>query len=488
MAVDREVLARVDGLSFTYPDEPRAAIEDISLEIREGERLAMLGPSGGGKSTILRALSGLVPHFHGGSFSGRVDVVGHDTRVARPAQIAGAVATVFQDPEDQIVMTRVANEVAFGLENLGVEPGEIWPRVASSLRSVGIEHLSGLRTTEISGGELQRVCLAAALALGPRLLLLDEPTSQLDPEAAASFLELVGELDAAVVISEHRIERTLRFANRAVFVEDSRILLDAPVEEALNWLSAHRPRYVPRSPLLTGVGVRARPLPRLNARASRADDSAEICQVTDVKFAYGEDAPVLSAASLTVHTGEVVVLEGTNGSGKTTLAKIAAGLLEPQEGSVRRLGRAGYLSQDPGRYLVKEHVVDEAAVGVGGDRRRAKAVLERVDLGALADRHPRDLSSGERERLGLAAVAVSEPTLLVLDEPTRGVDPDRKAALAEWLFAFAAEGRGVLIATHDVEFPADRRLTLAHGQVATADGVGLTDPDSQVVWDDVFAC
>jgi len=185
-------LAQTRDLTFAYGAGP-PVLDGISLEFADGEHVALLGPSGSGKSTLLRAFAGLVPHFHGGVFSGSVVVGGFDTRETQPAQLVGTVASVFQDPEDQLVMSRVANEVAFGLENLGVEPDEIWPRVSEALELVGAEHLAERPVGELSGGELQRVCLASALALRPRLLLLDEPTSQLDPEAADAFFDLVEE-------------------------------------------------------------------------------------------------------------------------------------------------------------------------------------------------------------------------------------------------------------------------------------------------------
>jgi energy-coupling factor transporter ATP-binding protein EcfA2 len=181
-------LAEAIRLRFSYPDAEAAALMDVSLRVEPGEVIALLGPSGSGKSTLLRALAGLVPHFHGGRFSGCVRVAGIDTRRARPAMLAGTTAAVFQDPEDQVVMALVRNEVAFGLENLGVPSAEIWPRTEEALDAVGAFHLAERRTAELSGGELQRVCLASALALRPRLLLLDEPTSQLDPDAAERFL------------------------------------------------------------------------------------------------------------------------------------------------------------------------------------------------------------------------------------------------------------------------------------------------------------
>jgi energy-coupling factor transport system ATP-binding protein len=437
-------LVEVKGLDFSYPGADVPALEDVSLRLEPGEVVALLGPSGSGKSTLLRALAGLVPHFHGGRFAGSVLVDGLDTRRSRPSALAGTTAAVFQDPEDQVVMALVRNEVAFGLENLGVPPVEIWPRTDEALEAVGALHLAERRTAELSGGELQRVCLASALALRPRLLLLDEPTSQLDPEAAERFLALAAELGGTTVLSEQRTGRALGLADRVLFMEGGRILADASKGDGLAWLAEHRSGYLPAQAHLEGSP------PRGDA----------LCRLDGVRFAYHGGPEVLSGAALEVRRGEVVALEGPNGSGKTTLAKIAAGLLQPAAGTVWRAGRAGYLSQDPGRYLVRDRVVDEVALAVGGDRARAERALERVGLAWAAERHPRDLSSGERERLGLAAVAVAQPELLVLDEPTRGIDPDRKAEIAQWLAGYAAAGRGVLVATHDRTFPVDRRVSL----------------------------
>jgi energy-coupling factor transport system ATP-binding protein len=437
-------LAALEHVTYSYPETAGPALADISLELGAGEIIALLGPSGAGKSTLIRALAGLVPHFHGGRFAGRVTVAGHDTRRARPADLAGPVATVFQDPEDQVVMAVARNEVAFGLENIGTPPGEIWERVGDALTAVGAASLASRRTTELSSGELQRVCLASALALDPSLLLLDEPTSQLDPDGADEFLAAVDDLGATVVLSEQRTARALALADRVLFLERGRLLLDARRDDAIDWLAAHRPQYLP-----------ADAADPLSGRVGRT-----ICRLEDVKFSYRPGAQVLSGVGLEIRSGEVVALEGPNGSGKTTLAKIAGGLLDPDSGRVQRRGRAGYLSQDPGRYVVCERAVDEVALAVGGDVDRARRMLDRVGLAWAAERHPRDLSSGERERLGLAAVAVAEPELLILDEPTRGIDPDRKALLADWLFAYAGAGRGVLVATHDRTFPAHRRVSL----------------------------
>jgi energy-coupling factor transport system ATP-binding protein len=417
-------VAIVEGLRFAYPGG-RIALDDVDLTVADGEHVVLLGPSGSGKSTLVRALAGLVPHFHGGTFAGRVTVGGRDTRETSPAELAGTVATVFQEPEDQVVMNQVTNEVAFGLENLATPSNEIWQRVEEALALVGVEHLAGRATTELSGGELQRVCLAAALALRPKLLVLDEPTSQLDPEAAERFFDVVERLQCAVVVSEQRPARPLAHVDRVVFMSGGRILLDAHREEALAWLAANHPLYLPHAP-------------------------DEVCSVRGVRFAYG-DHVVLDNTSLAVGRGEIVVLTGPNGAGKTTLARIAAGLAEPTAGEVTH-ARAAMLTQDPGRHLVTERVLEEVALGA--DEERARRALQAVGLADAEDRHPRDLSAGERERIALAAVLATEPDLLVLDEPTRGVDPERKAELARLLRAQAPE-RGTLIVTHDLVWAAE---------------------------------
>jgi energy-coupling factor transport system ATP-binding protein len=435
-------LARVDRLTFAYPESP-PALRDVSLEVERGEVVLLLGASGSGKSTLVRALAGLVPWFHGGRFEGRVEVAGRDTRSTRPTELAGTVATVFQDPEDQVILGRVAAEVAFGLENVGTPPDAILPRVNRALAAVGIAGFGDRSVTEISGGELQRVCLASALALEPELLLLDEPTSQLDPAGAEAFFELALGGEAGVVISEQRPASALRYADRVVFLEHGRVLLDAARDDALVWLAAHRPAWVE-------VEAEFHP-PRAVGEVA--------CSVEAASFAY--EAPVLDRVSLELRRGEVVALTGPNGSGKTTLAKLVAGLLEPQAGRVVRAGAAAMLLQDPGRYLVRERVDEEVALG--SDLVRAREMLAAVGLAGSEARHPRDLSTGERERLALATVLVADPNVLVLDEPTRGVDPERKHELAALLRAHADE-RATLVVTNDRAFAravADREVAIA---------------------------
>jgi energy-coupling factor transport system ATP-binding protein len=445
------VVARAEDLSFAYPASRGPALRAVSGGLSPGQVTLVLGRSGSGKSTLLRAFAGLIPHFHGGRFSGRVEIAGLDTRRHGPAQLAGTVATLFQDPEDQVVFTRVLSEVAFGLENVGTPASEIEARALDALASVGVEHLAGRLVTELSGGELQRVCLAATLALEPKLLLLDEPTSQLDPAAAEALVELAlrlaRERDTAVLLTEQRPSLPLEVCDRVLFLEAGRLEFDGPVGQARAWLEEHHPLFV------SGRGDG-------DVRPQRCGEAA--CRLDGVSYAYEDHLLVLDRASLELHRGEVVALVGPNGSGKTTLAKLAAGLLEPLGGRVERGGRATYLSQDPGRYVFCERAADEVAVGVEGDRAAASRALAAVGLAGYEDRHPRDLSSGERERLALAAVLAPEPDLLVLDEPTRGVDPERKRELATLLRGSTA--RATLVVTHDIAFAksvADRVVSLA---------------------------
>ena len=444
-------LASAEQLSFAYPGSAEPALRDVSTRLAPGQVVSVLGPSGSGKSTLLRAFAGLVPHFHGGSFSGRVEAAGLDTRSNGPARLAGTVATLFQDPEDQVVFTRVLNEVAFGLENLGTAPGKIEQRALDALASVGAEHLSGRLVTELSGGELQRVCLAGTLALEPRLLLLDGPTSQLDPPGAEALVELAcmlaRERGTAVLISEQRPALPLELCDRVLFLERGRLVFDGSAASGREWLAEHHPAFIATEP-------EARP---------RIEPGEVVARLDDVSFAYEDHLLVVDGASLSLGRGEIVALVGPNGCGKTTLAKLAAGLLDPLAGRVERRGRATYLSQDAGRYVVRERADEEVEVGVGGDSRSAARALASVGLAGYEERHPRDLSSGERERLALAAVLAPVPDLLVLDEPTRGVDPERKLELARLLRSEAGR-RATLVVTHDRLFAAsvaDRIVSLA---------------------------
>jgi energy-coupling factor transport system ATP-binding protein len=297
---------------------------------------------------------------------------------------------------------------------------------------MGAEHLAERPVAELSGGELQRICLASALALEPELLLLDEPSSQLDRDAAEALFDHARAHGCAVVVAEQRPELPLAFADRIVFLRDGRITDELP-------------------PAWTDPPTRPTEHP---------PQGEEVVRLEGVSYAYPGGPPVLVDESFSLRRGEVVALVGPNGVGKTTLAKVAAGLIAPGRGRVLRFGRAAYLPQDPGRYLVAESVLAEVALAAG--EIRARCTLEQLELTAFTKRHPRDLSSGERERVAIATVLAVEPDLLVLDEPTRGVDPERKRELAA-LLRGQAPSRATLVVTHDRVFAmsvGDRTIAL----------------------------
>ena len=445
------VVARASDLRFSYGTAAAAALEGIDLEVAAGEVLLLEGPSGGGKSTLLRALSGSVPHFHGGRFAGRVEVAGMDTMTSAPARVARAAGLLFQDPEAQAVLGSVDRDVAFGLESAGHPPGDIPARVRAALGAVRAGHLAGRRIAGLSGGERQRVALAAVLACRPALLLLDEPTSQLDDEGAEALGGVVRELAAdgtAVVIAEHRAERARPLADRVLGVEAGRITAGPP-----SLTGAHPGGESPGPARLRLEGVAA-----------------------------GYDGrPVIADSALDLRAGTVTAVRGPNGAGKTLLCRVAAGLHVPAGGRVvvdgrdvtrwpaeHRFPALALVSQDPGRHLLTERVRDEVEyallrLGLPERERRTRLAqaLAEFDLDAMADRHPLDLSVGERERVALAASLVARPGVILLDEPTRGMDPARKAALARVLRARAAEGAAVMLTTHDAVFAcaaADRTL------------------------------
>jgi energy-coupling factor transport system ATP-binding protein len=454
------MLARLSGVRYRPPGAERDALAGVDLELAAGELVLLAGPSGSGKTTLLRTLCGLVPHFHGGRFGGHCHVAGLDTRAARPSEICARAGIVFQDPEAGTIMLSVDREVAFPLECAAWPAAAIAARVQEALAEAGALHLRARATAELSGGELQRVALAAALAGRPPLLLLDEPMSQLDPQAAialATRLRSLADAGACVVVTEHRIERIAAHADRIVRMEAGRIVADGPGEDDR----------------VTHADAQARslgePLGELQAIAAGYPGRA-----------------VLRGAGLTLSAGSVTALAGENGSGKSTLARVLCGLHAPERGSVRLAGadvtalpieqrfpRVAFVSQDPGRVLLRERVDDEVGFGPrqlgwpADERRRAVAsALASVGLEAFAGRHPRDLSGGERERVAVAAALVSRPRVLVLDEPTRGMDEETSTRLVGLLHAHADEGNAALILTHDLELArraADRRLTLVGG-------------------------
>jgi energy-coupling factor transport system ATP-binding protein len=483
-------VASLEQITYTYPGASTPALADVSLEVALGELVVLAGGSGSGKSTLLRAANGLVPHFHGGVFTGRAVVAGMDTREHGPGALAAAVGTLFQDPETQVVMGTVRAELALPLENRG----EAAPAVARGVEEValalGIAQLLDRPTDELSGGELQRVALGAALVGRPQLILLDEPTSQLDPVAGDELIALLKRLgedfDTAIVLAEHRLERCLGLADRVIAMRGGRIECDAAPAEFLAWACGRAPELAtPGARLLYGLdltpvaGVKSARAALRSRGLLAAAESPPMRDVRDVRrpernairfdrvwHELNRGPAILRGVSLSVGAGERVALMGRNGAGKSTLLRHAAGLMRPTRGKVERAGRVALLLQNPTDYLVHDRVEQEASAGA----------LATVGLGdpALRERHPRDLSGGEKQRLALAIVLDAKggdryrAAVVCLDEPTRGMDRRRKDELAALLCELDA---AVLVATHDPEFAA----AFAQRVILLADGAPIAD-------------
>ena len=463
----------LDAVSYHYPEADRPALSDITAAVDPGEVILLRGPSGSGKSTLLRCLNGLVPHSTGGQFRGRVVVCGLDTRDHPPRQLATHIGFVFQHPDAQFVLEDVEAELAFGLENLGLSRPLMRKRVEEVIDQVGINPLRRRRIETLSGGERQRVAIAAALAMHPDALVLDEPTSQLDPQAAEDVLQvvlrLVAELGMTTVIAEHRVERIAPFVDR-IWTLDTGVVRDQPPRVALAEGGARPPvvdlalraGWTPIPLGLRDARIHAQRLPAVRANAVPADGNGRIiCLVEGLHHRY-ETSPAVQGVSLTLRRGQVVALMGRNGSGKTTLLKLIAGAVRPQRGTVTNEGLAAYVPQDADSLLFAASV---------GEELRGQSAEVVAPFAAWLHRYPRDLSSGERQQLAIALMG-ARAELLLLDEPTRGLDPQVKRALSTYLRSRAGDGVAILVATHDVEWAArtaDRILLMADGEIY-ADG------------------
>jgi energy-coupling factor transport system ATP-binding protein len=480
----------LEGVTYTYPGAEHPALSDVTVVVEPGEFVVLAGLSAGGKSTLLRAASGLVPHFHGGVFAGRALVGGLDTREHGPAALAAVAGTLFQDPESQVVLGTVRHELAFPLENRGEGAAAVARGVEEVALALGIEGLLDRSTGELSGGELQRVALGAALAGRPRIVLLDEPTSQLDPVAGDELVWLLRRLNeewgTAVVLAEHRLERCLAHADRVIVMRDGEVACDAAPRAFLEWAAERSPALqTPGARLFERAGLRPPPSGVKDARATlRAhgllDDEAPAPAPPAPRRLRGRKAAkapfavrtrgawcelsggraVLRDVDFALGHGERVALMGRNGAGKSTLLSHLGGLRAPTRGRVEASGRVALLMQNPNDYLLHETVGEEAS----------PAALEQVGLEGLTERHPRDLSGGERQRLALAVVldGGEPPVAVLLDEPTRGMDRGAKGELALRLRALDA---AVLVATHDAEFAA----AVAQRVVLLADGRPIAD-------------
>jgi energy-coupling factor transport system ATP-binding protein len=512
----------IEGLTYAYPEAATPALRDVSVTLPPGEFTLLAGRSASGKSTLLRAACGLVPHFHGGEINGRIEVAGIDAISTGPGELAAVVGYVAQDPETQVVSTTVAAEIELPLEMRGDPTASRARAVEEVALALAIPHLLDRAVDTLSGGELQRVALAAALVTRPRLVLLDEPTSQLDPVAGDELIWLLRRLNeewgVTILLAEHRLERCLAAADRVIAMASGSVSFDGSPPDFLAWAQdSDTALETPAARLFSLVGLE--PLPagvrdarRTLASAAAVDGGGEDPLRTSCTFSSpglrrqqpasppkklreeGVRPPsttavrakdlwvelvqreiprdVLRGVDLTVNGGERVALMGRNGAGKSTLLRTAAGLQDPVRGKIELPGDIALLTQNPGDYLVRERVGDELPSDAG------LAALRLVGLEHAIDADPRDLSGGERQRLALAIALAGRmdgdalPGLVALDEPTRGMDRARKEDLVGLIDDLASRGAGLLVATHDVEFAAGfaERVVLLGDGVVIADG------------------
>jgi energy-coupling factor transport system ATP-binding protein len=503
-----EPLVVAERFSYRYPEAASPSLRELTLELEPGTFTVLAGVSGSGKSTLLRALCGLVPHFHGGEASGELSVGGLDVRDHGPGELAAVCGTVFQEPETQVVMGGVRAELELPLEHGGEPAATVARAVEETALGLGVAHLLDRRTDTLSGGELQRVAIAAAMVHDPSLLVLDEPTSQLDPVAGDELVWQLRRLNedwgTAVVVAEHRLERCLPAADRVIAMVDGAVACDAAPREFLEWAVEAMPALATPAARLFSMAA-LRPLPASVKEAHATLRSSETPGARDAvavnrdirgkvqpsggerrrgrnRFLHRkngsnpaalafkeawfeiEDGPaILRGINLELHPGERVVLMGRNGAGKSTMLRLAKRLAEPTRGRVERAGAVALLLQNPGDYLVHDHAVDDA--GVAG--------VANAGLAGREAANPRDLSGGERQRLALEVVLAGDPAAVVLlDEPTRGMDRIHKDELAARTGELAEAGAAVMVATHDTEFAAalaDRIVLLGQG-VVIADG------------------
>jgi len=521
-------LIRIEELTFRYSGGEKPSLASISLEIGNGEFVLIAGPSGGGKSSLCRCLNGLIPHFYGGEIGGTVEVDGLDVLQHSTKELATKVGMVFQDPENQLVTMDVEREIAFGLENLSYSRALMAKRVEEALDAVGIADLRHRALSSLSGGQKQRVAIASVLALHPTVLVLDEPTSELDPKGAEEVLNVLerlnDELGITVVLVEHRLDRVVQHADRMILLDRGAIVADGNPRSVLSHSGVEEmgigvppviqlvqslrdkgvdPKYTP----LTVKEGRAALVEVLQCRSPeerRAEGqrrevvgfpapagggaSEPLIGVKGLYHVYPSRFAALRNISLEIYPGEFVAIMGRNASGKTTLVKHFNGLLKPTKGDVRVHGvrtkdttvaelakNVGFVFQDPNDHLFADTVEEEVAFTLRnsgfeeGERRQVvDRMLQKFDLTPYRHQYPRALSGGEKQRVALASVLAAQPEVFVMDEPTRGMDHRLKTGLMSFLNEYRDGGRVVILVTQDVEMVAryvDRVILLSEGQV-----------------------
>lgn len=490
----------LSSVSYRYPDVIDKALDEITLAIDSGEFLLLSGSSGSGKSTLLKVINGLVPHFFGGTFSGVALVDNLDTHNTSPTKLASVVGTVFQEPRNRFITSTVEDEIAFGLELAGLPGQVIRDRVSEMINRFELGSLMNRKLDQLSAGEQQRVAVAAAMGRVPRILLLDEPASQLDPPSSLAVLEWVAELrdefGLTTIVAEHRIDRFMQIVDRIALLSDNGALkaIGRPPDVL---------RDIPQIPSM----MRAMEILGLHVGLdmTHQKDLADYLvgmEVSDEGIHSGGNRPILATKDLThnyngisaldcvsmeMFSGEIVALVGHNGAGKSTLIRCMVGLISPDSGDIFIHGdrlsegkftdlasQVAYVPQWPSALLFADTVADELSFTLRNHDLAENPplhpddLLRQLGLFELRDRYPRDLSAGQRQRVALGSVLITKPEIILLDEPTLGMDLRAQESLSRLLQTWKADGAAILVATHDVEFAAsyaDRVIILEKGKV-----------------------
>lgn len=517
-------IVKVEDLSYTYPNNEEYAISDITLDIEAGEFVLLTGPSGCGKTTFCRTLNGLIPKFYNGQLSGNITVNGLDVSQHSTMDLAQSVGLIFQNPDNQIFALTVEKDIAFGLENLGKSKEEMYREIDWAAKTTGIDKLRSRATHELSGGQKQRLTIAGVLAMHPSIIVMDEPTSFLDPVGAEHIFEVLHKLNKdynmTIIIIEHRIDIAAKYVDRIIVFDDGRVRSDGKPSEILanedtRLLGVGIPRILELAKRFDNTSDLFSPLPlsasnfyeqishRLSLReikgvnASIPDDllalageyhHSPLIEMKDVSFEYPGNVIALKGLNLTINSNDYIAIMGENGAGKTTLVKHFNGLLRPKSGSICVSGediskisvaqlarKIGLVFQNPDDQLFEETVEKEIGFalhnfGFKQDMidKRVTWALNLLDISKYRDKSPFTLSGGERKRVAMASVLAWNPDILVLDEPTIGQDYGQKERLRHFLAQLRTQGKTVVIVTHDVEFVAESQphiVLMAQGNV-----------------------
>lgn len=493
----------INNLTYYYPESKKPSLCDINLSIASGEFVVLVGSSGSGKSTLLRTISGLVPSFYQGKLEGHVYIDNDRVDQLTRREIAKKVALLFQEPEHQIVKSKVVNEIAFSMENIGVKPKVMRRRVAEVSTALNLVSELEKNVNNLSGGTKQKVVLASVLALQPEILLLDEPISQLDPIASQDILNIVRHLNEdlgmTVIMAEHRLENILSWADKVVALDNGEVLFAGKPREYARWANSNAYRLIPPLSRLF-VEAKFSNIP-LNIKEARKEIepldfvfnevgnskltttiNEPILTIKDLSYKYNKANVAVNNASLKLGKGEWTSIIGHNGAGKSTLLKLICGILKPESGQVllngqdihdsshnSNLTKVGYVPQNPDDFLYLPTVEEEVTYNLGNvDEDKLVNLLKTLGLDEYRHHNPQDLSFGQKQRVVLASVLIREPQVICLDEPTRGLDYIFKSQLANILQGLKKKGTTLIIVSNDIEFMAefsDTIIVMFQGEV-----------------------